>query len=64
MEILILRRDTHLDHLGDKLTEPRVARVIGRILAGDDAFESTDETYDDDVQYLKIWASCAAPNRA
>jgi AAA-like domain len=53
VEILIQRRDTHLDHLGDKLTEPRVARVIGRILAGDDAFESPDETYDDDVQYLK-----------
>jgi AAA-like domain len=53
VEILILRRDTHLDHLGDKLSEPRVARVIGRILAGDDAFGSPDETYHDDVQYLK-----------
>jgi hypothetical protein len=53
VEILILRRDTHLDHLGDKLSEPRVARVIERILAGDDAFGSPDETYDDDVQYLK-----------
>jgi PD-(D/E)XK nuclease superfamily/ATPase family associated with various cellular activities (AAA) len=53
VEILILRRDTHLDHLGDKLSEPRVARVIGRILAGNDAFERPDETYDDDVQYLK-----------
>ncbi len=53
VETLILRRDTHLDHLGDKLSEPRVARVIERILAGDDAFEQPDETYDDDVQYLK-----------
>lgn len=53
VEILILRRDTHLDHLGDKLSEPRVARVIGRILAGDTAFEQPDETYDDDVRYLK-----------
>jgi hypothetical protein len=53
VEILILRRDTHLDHLGDKLSEPRVAAVIGRILAGDDAYGQPDETYNDDVQYLK-----------
>jgi Holliday junction resolvase-like predicted endonuclease len=53
VETLILRRDTHLDHLGDKLSEPRVARVIGRILAGDEAFSPPDETYDDDVSYLK-----------
>jgi hypothetical protein len=53
VEILILRRDTHLDHLGDKLSEPRVARVIQRILAGDAAYERPDETYNDDVQYLK-----------
>jgi Holliday junction resolvase-like predicted endonuclease len=53
IEILILRRDTHLDHLGDKLSEPHVARVIERILAGDEVFDTPDETYDDDVQYLK-----------
>jgi hypothetical protein len=53
VETLILRRDTHLDHLGDKLSEPRVAKVIGRILAGDDAYGQPDETYNDDVQYLK-----------
>jgi hypothetical protein len=53
VETLILRRDTHLDHLGDKLSEPRVAKVIGRILAGDEAFNPPDETYDDDVSYLK-----------
>jgi AAA-like domain/PD-(D/E)XK nuclease superfamily len=53
VETLILRRDTHLDHLGDKLSEPRVARVIERILAGDQAFEAPDESYDDDVRYLK-----------
>jgi hypothetical protein len=53
VEILILRRDTHLDHLGDKLSEPRVAKVIGRILAGDDAYPQPDEDYDDDVRYLK-----------
>ncbi|MCL2779573.1 MAG: ATP-binding protein, partial [Polyangiaceae bacterium] len=33
-ERLILRRDTHLDQLVDKLKEPRVRRVIAPILAG------------------------------
>jgi hypothetical protein len=33
-ENLILRRDTHLDQLADKLTEPRVHRVIEPMLAG------------------------------
>jgi Holliday junction resolvase-like predicted endonuclease len=52
VEILILRRDTHLDHLGDKLSEPRVARVVGRILAGDDAFPQPDETFDEDLRFV------------
>ncbi|MCL2778906.1 MAG: ATP-binding protein, partial [Polyangiaceae bacterium] len=34
-ERLILRRDTHLDQLVDKLKEPRVRRVIEPILAGE-----------------------------
>ena len=34
-ERLILRRDTHLDQLADKLREPRVHRVISALLAGD-----------------------------
>jgi hypothetical protein len=51
-EILIQRRDTHLDHLGDKLTEPRVARVIERILAGDSTFTTADPTFNDDIQYV------------
>ncbi len=34
-EILIQRRDTHLDSLIDKLREPRVRRVIEPILAGE-----------------------------
>ena len=32
---LILRRDVHLDQLSDKLTEPRVVRVIEAILLGE-----------------------------
>ncbi len=35
-EILIKRRDVHLDQLADKLTEPRVARIIEAILIGED----------------------------
>lgn len=47
-ESLILRRDTHLDQLIDKLREPRIRRVIEPILAGADA---TDALRPDDVQY-------------
>ncbi len=36
-EALILRRDTHLDQLVDKLLEPRVRRVIEPLLGGGDA---------------------------
>ena len=35
-ENLILRRDTHLDQLADKLQEERVRRVIEPLLAGND----------------------------
>jgi AAA domain/PD-(D/E)XK nuclease superfamily len=51
-EILIQRRDTHIDHLADKLTEPRVARVVERILGGDTSFAVADETFNDDLQYV------------
>jgi hypothetical protein len=34
-EVLIARRDTHLDSLIDRLREPRVERVISPILAGE-----------------------------
>lgn len=34
-ENLILRRETHLDQLTDKLPEERLRRVIAPILAGD-----------------------------
>lgn len=47
-ELLILRRDTHLDQLADKLKEPRVRRVIQPLLASG---MSTPEFRDEDVQY-------------
>jgi hypothetical protein len=47
-ENLILRRETHLDQLADKLREERVRRVIEPILVG----ESFDALFnEDDVQY-------------
>ena len=48
-ERLILRRETHLDQLADKLKEPRVQQVISPILAGETAPEKLVE---DDVQYV------------
>lgn len=48
-EQLILRRDTHLDQLVDKLQEPRVSRVMSAILAG---AELAGRLKEDDVQYL------------
>ncbi|MEM4271239.1 MAG: AAA-like domain-containing protein [Candidatus Pacearchaeota archaeon] len=47
-ENLILRRDTHLDQLTDKLQEERVKRVILPILQGN---EDKLDTLNDDVQY-------------
>ena len=49
-EILIERRDTHLDSLVDRLREPRVKRVLEPILAGE--FLSPD-VLDDDIQFEK-----------
>ncbi|HEX3551946.1 MAG TPA: ATP-binding protein [Thermoanaerobaculia bacterium] len=49
-EILIERRDTHLDSLVDRLREPRVKRVLEPILAGE--FLSPD-VLDDDIQFVK-----------
>ena len=48
-EVLILRRDTHLDQLTDKLKEGRVRRVIEPLLVGGDGFESTA----DDIEYVQ-----------
>ncbi len=49
-EALILRRDTHLDQLADKLQEPRVRRVIEPLLADS---PNLDELADDDLQYAR-----------
>ncbi|MBF0259497.1 MAG: ATP-binding protein, partial [Desulfamplus sp.] len=48
-ENLILRRETHLDQLADKLREERVRRVIEPIITGDMLTAAIPE---DDVQYL------------
>jgi len=49
-EILIQRRDTHLDSLVDKLRESRVQRVIEPILTGRAVF---DASFDDDFAYVR-----------
>jgi hypothetical protein len=49
-DALILRRDTHLDSLADKLHEERVRRVIEPILAGSQA---PLDTMNDDLLYVR-----------
>ena len=49
-EQLILRRDTHLDQLTDKLQEERVRRVIAPLLSGDHA---PQRMRPDDLQYVR-----------
>ena len=45
-EALILRRDTHIDQLADKLREPRVRRVVEPLLSGGDgAHSEADSDY-------------------
>jgi len=54
-EILIKRRDVHLDQLSDKLTEPRVARIIESILIGEENSSESKDSYssmNEDQQYL------------
>jgi hypothetical protein len=52
-EVLIKRRDVHLDQLADKLTEPRVARIIESILIGENQESNeTDSHLNEDKQYL------------
>jgi hypothetical protein len=50
-ERLILARQTHLDSLVDKLTDPRVRRIIEPLIAGD--FLPTEDAYNDDLAYLR-----------
>jgi len=47
-EALILRRDTHIDQLTDKLREPRVRRVVEPLLAGGEGSYS-----DRDFEYAR-----------
>ena len=49
-EILIRRRDTHIDSLLDRLREQRVRRVLEPILAGE---LPADEVFNDDFQFVK-----------
>jgi len=49
-EILIERRDTHIDSLIDRLREPRVKRVLEPILAGE---LLSPDVLDDDIQFVK-----------
>ena len=48
-EQLILRRETHLDQLADKLREDRVRRVVEPLLAGGDLSEFTER----DLEYVR-----------
>jgi len=47
-EILIKRRDTHLDSLGERLREPRVKRVLTAMLSG----ELLPDLPEDDLRYV------------
>ena len=49
-EALILRRETHLDQLADKLREPRVRRVIEPLLSGEQLQTAAS---DEDIQYVR-----------
>jgi hypothetical protein len=52
VEVLILRRDVHLDQLADKLSEPRVERIIQQILAGQGAEDQVEDNLNEDFRYL------------
>ena len=49
-EQLILRRETHIEQLTDKLSEERVRRVMGPVLSGGQA---NPEMRPDDLQYVR-----------
>ena len=56
-ERLILRRDTHIDDLGNKLREERVRRVIDPILAGANGIRGSEE----DLAYVRDLGLVAQP---
>ena len=49
-EQLILRRETHLDQLADKLSEPRIRRVIEPLLSGGEADKDASAR---DIEYAR-----------
>ncbi|MEE8526422.1 MAG: ATP-binding protein, partial [Thermoanaerobaculia bacterium] len=49
-EVLIRRRDTHLDSLIDRLRDDRIRKVIEPILTGN---HPEDDVFDDDIQFVK-----------
>jgi hypothetical protein len=58
-ERLILRRDTHLDQLTDKLSEPRVQHVMALLLSGEDILSQVSL---DDRQYVEdLGLVCSRP---
>ncbi len=63
-ELLIERRDTHLDSLVHRLQEPRIKRVIEPIMVGEVV---ADATYDDDFSYTRdlglVTAADGGPRR-
>ncbi|MGH9837227.1 MAG: AAA family ATPase [Blastocatellia bacterium] len=65
-EELILRRDTHLDQLYDKLSEERVRRVIEPLLAGEEESKRIPEpdiTYVRDLGLISINGQLRIANR-
>ena len=50
-EQLILRRETHLDQLADKLQEERVQRVIEPLLSGGEDSDFSTR----DLEYVATW---------
>lgn len=57
-EVLILRRDVHLDQLADKLTEPRVERVIQKILVGEEDQEERSTNPEDTLYLIDLGLIC------
>jgi len=54
-EALILRRETHLDQLADKLAEPRVRRVVEPLLGGGDGnYHARDLEYARDLGLVAV----------
>ena len=64
-QALILRNDTHLDQLTDKLREPRVQRVIEPLLLGVDSSASDEDfQYALDLGLIRVQGKTAMPANA